>query len=358
MKISDLELCLVEIPCGGEPALVRSLLVRVAADSGLYGWGETALEDRAGSTASVWRPGVAAVWRDLLLPMLSGRSVFEVEELLRLDVLQDRGLAAAVEMACWDLIGKSARQPLCHLSGGGYRRRIPLAARLALRGPRETADLAREMADRGFYSQVITASGQLDDDLQTARAVSEATAGRADVQFDGRSLFAFSAAGELCGELERLGIAAVLDPLRGDDLEQLSILRRRANVRLGVSNAIRSPADVLAVVRSGAATLISVDPRRVGGMLGTRKCAAVAEAAKLGMSLTCAPSLGVALAAMLHLASAIPNLDAAHHTAYHDLRDDVLIEPHEIVDGMLPIPSAPGLGIDVSRQKLDQYQIG
>src|SRR5690349_21563769 len=100
MKISDIELALVEVPMSGGARGVRSLVVQLSTDAGLVGWGEAACR---------WQTGEVAARRALLLPLLSRRSVFEIEELLRLDVFRDKPLAGAVEIACWDLIGKAAR---------------------------------------------------------------------------------------------------------------------------------------------------------------------------------------------------------------------------------------------------------
>src|SRR5947209_615482 len=114
MHISDLELFIIELP--GSGGAVRSLVVRLAADTGLEGWGEM---------RKAWRAGELAARRGALLSVLAGREVFDVESILALDALADRALACGLEMALWDLIARAARQPLCHLLGGGYRGRIP-----------------------------------------------------------------------------------------------------------------------------------------------------------------------------------------------------------------------------------------
>ena len=63
------------------------------------------------------------------------------------------------------------------------------------------------------------------------------------------------------------------------------------------------------------------------------------------------------VAAALHLASATPTLSGANESAYHQLQDDVLAEPLELLGGMMTVPQGPGLGIDVDRAKVEQYSI-
>jgi len=103
MRIADLELHLVEIPRADGLPHVRSLLVRLTSQRGLHGWGEAWL---------AWRPGELAARRDMLLAVLAGRSLFDIEELQTLEALGSPPLRAAVEMASWDLIGRATGQPL------------------------------------------------------------------------------------------------------------------------------------------------------------------------------------------------------------------------------------------------------
>ena len=123
MKIADIDFYLVEIPRGVEYPPVRSLVVRLASDQGVEGWGEA---------ASDWRPAELAGRRSALLPALVGTTVFNIAELAASDALATPELRAAVEMAQWDLLGRVVKQPLSHLWGGMYRQRIPLAVRLPM----------------------------------------------------------------------------------------------------------------------------------------------------------------------------------------------------------------------------------
>ena len=135
MHIADLEFNLVEVPRFGQLPPVRSLLVRLVADSGLEGWGEAWMP---------WRANELAARRQWLLPFLVGRSFFDIEELHTLEPLRPMGLRTALEMACWDLMGRETCQPICRLLGGEYRRHIPLAARISVGSIDQGALQARE----------------------------------------------------------------------------------------------------------------------------------------------------------------------------------------------------------------------
>lgn len=348
MKITDLEFHLVQIGRTEHDEPVRSLLVRLSADTGLKGWGEARVH---------WRPAELAARRNALLPVLTGRSIFDIEELLTLEVLAHAPLRAAVEMASWDLVGRAARQPLCHLLGGSYRRRVPLAVRLAGRRPERTALVARAMAEQGFHAQILTSSGRVESDLHMLSAVRDSAGERIELRLDGAGQYDAEAARDLCAALEYDGLQFFVDPLRATDLFSVATLGRQTGVPLAVWRAIRSPSDVLTLARCGAAQYAVVDPERVGGLIPASKCAAVAHAGGVHALLGGAPSLGIATAAMLQLAAATPAFSLGNECAYHQLQDDVLEEPLEIIDGMMTVPQAPGLGVRVSRAKVEKYQV-
>jgi len=348
MTINDLEFYLVEIGRTQSDQPVRSLMARLATDSGLEGWGESWTN---------WRAAELPARREALFPTLAGRSIFDIEELVGLQVLSDAPLRCAVEMAFWDLVGRSVGQPLCNLFGGEYRRQIPLAVRLAGDDTDRLAQLAREMAEQGFHCQIVNSSGQIQRDLEAIRTVRQSVGDRAELRLDGAAQYDLEAAREFCAELEDHDLQFFLDPLDTSELPPVASLARQTSVPLAVWRAIHGPADMLVLARSGAAPLMVVDPGQVGGMTAARNCAAVAKAAGVSAVLGGQPALGIGTAAMLQVAAATPTFASGNESAYHQLRDDVLAEPLEIVDGMIAVPQGSGLGVEVDRAKVERYQV-
>ena len=82
-----------------------------------------------------------------------------------------------------------------------------------------------------------------------------------------------------------------------------------------------------------------------------------ATAAGIGVLLDGAGWLGVATAAMLHLAASTASFSSGNTCQYGQLQDDVLTDPLEIVNGMIAVPQSPGLGVEVDRAKVERYQI-
>ncbi|MBN1591254.1 MAG: mandelate racemase/muconate lactonizing enzyme family protein [Pirellulales bacterium] len=349
MKIRDLEFILVE-GRGGDQAVPRpSLLVRLTTSDNVEGWGEASV---------AWRDNEPAARRNALLPVLIGRSVFDVEELLALDEMREPALRAALEMALWDLIARSLGQPLCHLLGGGFRRHVPLSIRVPSGSAARVARLSRELVGQGFHSQVISASGRPEEDVRTIDAIRQNVGEHIELRLDGQSRYDLQTARDLCAELEYMHLECFLDPLIIMELHELAGLARQVNVPLGACRTLRSPADLLLLARLGSIPVAVIDLQYVGGLIATRKCVAVAEAAGLSASLACSSWAGLAVAAMVQLAAASPVLRTAHGCDYDLLNHHLLLDAPDVVDGLVAVPQGPGLGVEPDRAKLERLQAG
>jgi muconate cycloisomerase len=120
-----------------------------------------------------------------------------------------------------------------------------------------------------------------------------------------------------------------------------------------------TPQDAIALVRSGAADILSVYVGKGGGIGSARKITAIAEAAGLTCTVGSNLELGVASAAMAHLAMASPGIGAEEFPC--DILgpvsylDDVVVEPIEYAKGRVRASARPGLGVELSDAKLKQY---
>lgn len=347
MKINDLEFYLVSIGQTGLATPVLSLLVRITTATGVEGWGEA---------GPVWRAGELIARREALLAVLEGRSVYDIEELHTLEALAPPPLRSAVEMAVWDVLGRVLRQPLCNLLGGYYRRRVPVSIRLDGHKPTHTAQICRELAEQGFHTQTIAGTGHLDEDLATLTEIREMVGDRVELRFDGMARYGLEAARDLSAGMESHDLQFFLDPLATRELHPVASLGRQTSVPLAVWRAIHSPTDALTAARCHAAAFLMVDLDQVGGIVPARACAAVADAAGIVPLLGGRPSVGIATAAMLHVAAATAAFATSNEFASRQLRDTVLRDALEITDGMITVPQGPGLGITVDRAKIERYQ--
>ena len=253
--------------------------------------------------------------------------------------------------------GSRRRQPLANLLGGFYRPNVPLAVRLPLAAPDTMAHWARAYSAQGIASQIISTTGSLDSDVKLVSTLAEACGERVQFRFDARGQYDLVEATQLCKALEPQSVQFVTDPLRRAARDRASSLRIRSRVPLGAYEGVDRPAEIMQIAHSESATFVVVDPVQVGGILRARQCAAVADAAGLAATLRIEGTSGLALAATLQLAAATPSFISGHECEYPKLHDDILREPLWMVEGMLAVPSGPGLGVEIDRDKLDAYQV-
>lgn len=345
--LTDLELFLVEAPATENTPPVRTVIFHLISDLGAEGWGEAHL---------AWRATELAARREMLLNILAGRSAFDLEELSDLSSLKPAALRCAVEMACWDLIGRFLGQPLCRLLGGEYRHYIPLAVRL----PADSSHLAQtalELLHQGFHSQILTSSGNPELDSEAIRLITELTHGRISLRLDGGGQFDWDTARHLCELLEDLGLEYLIDPLREYELAQAALLARQTELKIAAWRSVNSATDVIGILKTGGTRALVIELPRTGGILPARYAAVVARAGGLEVSLASGPTLGISAAAMLHLAAANPVFTGCCECGYFSVRDDVLTQPLERSQGLARVPIEPGLGVVVDRNKLESLQI-
>ncbi len=216
---------------------------------------------------------------------------------------------------------------------------------------------ARSFAAQAIGSQTICSSGSLEQDLQLIATLRDTCSHRVQWRLDAGSQYDLASATRLCAGLEPGSVEFVLDPVGDGHASLLSPVRAAARVPLGACATVNSPADVMHLARAGDVAWVVVDPVRVGGLLRARQCAAVAEAAGLGAAVRVLDASGLALSATLQLAAATPAFSGGHECSYPQLHDDILAEPLRTVDGTLAVPMAPGLGVEVDRDKVERYQV-
>ncbi|MFN8523497.1 MAG: mandelate racemase/muconate lactonizing enzyme family protein [Chloroflexota bacterium] len=361
MKIERVETTLVFVPfhsphlwgSGRRPGITR-IVLRLFTDAGVVGIGESIclLEF------------VQPVLEHTIIPLALGEDVHDIERIYRKVegagyYHHKRAMVAAlcaIEMACWDAIGKGAGVPLFQLWGGAYRATIPLIRYLHVKPAAEMAYEAAAAVDNGY--RTIKAKIGLDagTDIEIVREIRAAVGPDVAVRGDVNGAWTPGTARRQLAKLEQYDLEFVEQPLVHDDLMGHAALRRVTRVPIAIDEGAYTQTDVLNVIRAEAADVVLLDPHESGGCWTARKSAAIAEAAGMPVGLHSGSELGISQAAYLHLAAATPNMSIAIDSGYAGLSDDVIATRHQIVDGGMTVPTGPGLGVELDLDKLAHYR--
>jgi galactonate dehydratase len=339
------------------------VFVKVETDSGIYGWGEATLEHRSHTVAQA----VAELERGL-----KGRDLDEIQSWWQ-DAYRDeywRGgpvltsALSAIEMALWDIKGKSLGVPVYQLLGGKVRSTAKCYANAWFANAKTPADFA-EAAVRtvsegygalkwdpfGVAFRTITMQ-ELRATMDIVEAVHNAVSGTADLMIEAHGRFDLQAAQRIAHALEDLDVMWLEEPLIPGNLANYARLRESTTTPLSLGERLYTRWDFREVFELGCADYIQPDVSHAGGIWEVRTIAGLAEMWQTAFA-PHNPSGPVANAATLQLAAASPNF-AYLETIATDVpwRSDIAIEAHVIRDGVAIISDAPGLGVDLNEEEL------
>lgn len=338
----------------GQRRGVVSVLIEIDTDEGITGLGEAPAHPSAEIVLAVLR----AVERFAI-----GEDPFHVERLTRIgEALGTRHPAgatspalAAIDMACWDIIGKACGQPLVNLFGGALREDVEYLHQVPTDTPermRERAALGAAAGSRSF--QVRVGSGDLATDVARVAAVRDGIGTGRSLRVDAGGAWSTSTAPRALRALAPYDIEFVAHPVPACTVAELARLRAHTGVPLLADQPCR--ARQLEVVQQGAADAIAVDNALDGGLLNLKRAAGLCDAAGIPVVKHSLGELGVATCAAAHLIAATPGFDHANQSYRALLSDDVVDGgplPHP--GGRLRLPDAPGIGVRLDRDRLARY---
>jgi L-alanine-DL-glutamate epimerase-like enolase superfamily enzyme len=365
MKIRSIEAVPVRAPrtkpmvaAGGPPLVVSDFgIVRVRTEDGLEGLGEISMN--GGRTGAVQCDDV----NRLIGPALLGADPREIRGLIG---VMDRALdgsepaKAGVEMALFDILGKCLGVPVYQLLGGKVRDRAPVCWGLGFGPPEQSAEeVARYVADGFGTIKIKVGRPGTDLDVAMIATVRRRLGDGVNLKVDANT--AYTSPMQAVAEIRRMEeyrLQLVEQPLKGDQLAGMAFVRAHISTPVLADESMWRWQDAYAIARSAAADVLSVYLSEAGGLLAASKAFAIGEAAGLPALIGSQCELGIATAAMAHLAVAMPNLayesDITGHLRYPV---DIIHERLDYAGGAIRPPDAPGLGVTLNEDVLERWRL-
>jgi glucarate dehydratase len=264
-------------------------------------------------------------------------------------------------------MGQKWDVPVSEILGGRLQDRVPFASYLFFRYPNprtgagevrsveQLVDHARDLKNRyGFTSHKLKAGVFPPEfELECYRAVAKALDGDT-FRFDPNAVWSTEQAIWFGQQIEDIRNDYLEDPVYG--LNGMRRTREKVRMPLATNTVVVNFEQLAANVLNTAVDVILLDTTFWGGIRQCVKAAAICETFQLGVAVHSSGELGIQLATMLHLGAVIPNLTFAADAHYHHLVDDVIEGgKFKYEGGTIAVPTAPGLGVKLNRDKLGEY---
>jgi len=336
----------------------ETCLVRLETDTGLVGWGE--------GQAPVSGRATAAIVEDLCTPLLLERDPFDVEYIwYRLySAMRERGhitgfyvdALAGVDLALYDLLGKALGKPVYKLLGGAFRPEVLAYAGLGGTAPEPVAAHALSLVAAGYSALKLHLRVPNPDLLKIVAAVREAVGSRVTLMVDIHGTRDVSGAIELGRGLEALGVGWLEAPCQPEDVRGQAEIARALDMQVATGEWLRTTWEWRQWIEQRSFDVAMPDIARTGLSEGKR-IAALCDS----FNLPIAPHVGgggiLAVAATVHYSAAIPNfqiMEHSHGTA-HAWKGSIASSYPEPVGGVFPLPTAPGLGVEIDEAAVARY---
>ena len=271
-----------------------------------------------------------------------------------------------LDVACLDAHGRAVGASVAELLGGSVRPRVEFSAYLFFKEPdpcwpeATTPDgmLAQATWFRETHGfRVLKLKGgvyQPRVEGEALRLMRDRWGRDVELRIDPNAGWSVETATRFLREHEDLDLEYLEDPTWG--IEGMARVRQASRTPLSTNMCVIRPEDFPAAVRLGAVDVVLMDHHAGwGGLHGCLEMAATCQALNLGVSMHSNSHLGISLAAMTQLGSVIPNLIYAADTHYPWSPADIVNEPFHFKHGHLAVPSGPGLGVTLDRDKLAEY---
>ena len=342
----------------------RGLLLRVHTDAGITGLGAP-MNYEHGRTVerAILDMGDYLIGRDPLQIEDHWQTLFRSSYSRQMPILLSA--LSGIEMACLDILGKTAGLPVWRLLGGSVRERIRVYGGAGGATPERAAEAARQRVAEGFTAikttpfpepvRSIETPAEMDRIVSTIGAMREAVGPTIDIAIDFHRATSPACAKILLRELEPLKPLFVEEPTRAipDNVGPLLELARSTTIPIATGERCTTRWGFREICERKAAAIIQPDIRHCGGILEMKKIAALAEIHEITVAPhSAADPLGVV--ASVHAMAGTPNFLIMEFGGGGG--EGFFTEALQMQNGFVELPTGPGLGVEIDEQGLENFK--
>jgi 2-dehydro-3-deoxyphosphogalactonate aldolase len=344
------------------------LFIQLFTDEGIVGLGERVTGHATNLKSQI------ALLHDLCDRFVIGQSPFDIEKIwqamygtvhdYRHPGLDSTPAISAIEMACWDIIGKAANQPVYNLLGGKYHDKLRAYAYMPTEGvwenPAKAGEIAIKLVEEGNTAcklDPFMPSFPLPRDfpLKTIRhaakifqAIRDAVGDELEIGIGTHGQFSTAGAIRVASMFEEFNPLWFEEPVPPENVDEMARVAAHTNIPIASGERLVTKYEFAELLIKQAAQIIQLDVGQCGGILESKKIAGMAEAhyAMIAPHMYVGP---ISAAAAIQLDTCSPNFLIQEYNV-NDLHSEIFTEPIKFENGYIIPPTGPGLGVELDEE--------
>ncbi len=323
-----------------------TIIVKIETDTGLVGYGEATPDEHV--TGETWE-STYAVLHKKLAPAVLGADPFQIErihEQMNAAIYGAPSAKAAIDIACYDLMGKASGQPVYNLLGGKYHDSLDVPFVISILAPDEMARQAAEAVEAGYKTIKVKVGTNAALDVERIRAVRQAIGKDVLMRVDANQGWKSRATSMfVLKQVEDCQMDWIEQPVLADDITALAEIRRQTHIPVMVDEGVHGDREMREVIVKQAADKLNIKLMKCGGLYPALKLVAQAEMAGIECMVGSMVESAVATAAGAHLSTAKRNIIANEMVGPLMFSRDVARMDYR--NSQLHLDEKPGLGLEV-----------
>jgi L-alanine-DL-glutamate epimerase-like enolase superfamily enzyme len=323
-----------------------NVFLRIVTDGAIVGLGCAAPDEHlTGETVESVLGGIREIAEPVLLGADASRWAAPLRCLSR-ELSNRPAVRAAVDLALFDILGKSAEIPLWKLLGG-CRDCIPTSVTVGILSDRDTVARARQWVNEGFRVLKIKGGRDVESDIARVQMVRAAIGGEIELRFDANQGYTVEQALHFISQTQSARLQLLEQPTPRGQLQSLAQVTRQSTIPIMADESMMNVRDAFEIARHGLANMVNVKLMKIGGIAEAMEVDAVAGVAGVQCMVGSVDESALGIAAGLAFALSRRNVVFADLDGHLGLENDPAGGAVMLRDGSLFPSEEPGLGLEV-----------